>query len=330
MMIIGYSLITLGINFEKKVTPIYKYTIQKTSDYEVILKPNNFYATQTLPSGKYYAAKSIDLFKINFIYDFKADKKEELEYNYNIDADLVGIVKDNDNQEKEVWTKNFMLKEIKDIEKINSDKFSINKDINVDYEEFNNLAREYEETYKIAIEAKLKVRLNIYLNINLSEFNIDNAQIQDFIELEIPLTNTTTEVTENYNKEEEKNILPSSEIIKNNKIILYSIGGIFILIAITIAIITIRRNIRNKLPQEIYEYNINHILKYYKELIVTIKNKPDLENLKIMNLETFEDLIDLAEQTKSNIIHYEIIKNKESNFYVIINEYVYIYQIKQN
>ena len=72
---------------------------------------------------------------------------------------------------------------------------------------------------------------------------------------------------------------------------------------------------------------MKHLLKYYKELIITVSNKPEFNDLKLMELNSIDDLIDVAEQNNSNIIHYEIIKNEKSELYVIINEYVYMYII---
>ena len=76
-----------------------------------------------------------------------------------------------------------------------------------------------------------------------------------------------------------------------------------------------------------YQDKIRHILKEYKELIVTVKSEPDISNLKIMHLITFDDLIDVAMQNNVNIIYFEKIKNQKSNLYVIVNDYVYIYII---
>ena len=44
-----------------------------------------------------------------------------------------------------------------------------------------------------------------------------------------------------------------------------------------------------------------------------------------MEINSLDDLIDVAEQNNSSIIHYEEIKNQRSNLYVIVNNYVYVY-----
>ena len=53
-IIIGIIIIIIGMQLGKNINPIYNFTIQKNHDYKVVLKPNTFYETETLPSGGYY------------------------------------------------------------------------------------------------------------------------------------------------------------------------------------------------------------------------------------------------------------------------------------
>ena len=323
MIILGVIFIKLGLDFEKGVTSIYSYTAEKSDDYVVLLKPNTFYASETLPSGGYYASQSVKDYIVDFKYEFKGDRKADLEYNYSITADLVGTVMASDNQNKEVWTRTFILLENNN-KQLAKEGFSINEHIDIDYENYNNLTRSYARTYGITIDSVLKLRLNVYYNISISELGIDTENIEDYIELDIPITNTVTEVKENYENTTSNDII-RDETFNIMKVIYLIIGLLFILVAVIVTIIRINKN--KKTPIDMYTRNINRILKYYKYLIVTVDNEPNLSNLKVMNIALLEDLIDVAEQTKSNIIHYEVLKNQKSNLYVIVNEYVYIYVV---
>ena len=69
----------------------------------------------------------------------------------------------------------------------------------------------------------------------------------------------------------------------------------------------------------------SYILKYYKELIVTVNNEPNFSNLEIINVANFKDLIDIAEQNKRNIIHFVVANKLKSKLYVIVENYVYMY-----
>lgn len=335
--IIGIALIKQGISYGENITPIYSYTAQKSDNYEIILKPNKFYTTPTLPSGGYYASKSINNISINLKYELEGKEQNNLKYNYNIIANLVGKEKDNLNSDKEIWNRDFVLYENNN--QLNENNILIDEKINIDYEFFNNLVNEYEKTYDIAIDAELKVKLNIFYyidnsnnknnlnkkdDINNSNNNIENEKIEDYMELDIPLTDTVTEVKENYENNTTQNIFPKIENKQKIKNIFYVLGGFSIIGAIFTFLIAIRNN--QKTPEEIYKRNIKHILKYYGDLIITVTNEPNVENLQKMNVQKLEDLIDVAEQNQRNIIYHELIKNQKSNFYVIIDKFAYVYE----
>ena len=319
---VNYISILISIIIIKKINIdlLSSYSSKKSSNYEVLLKPNDFYDTEILPSDKYYASKSVDKYIINFIYDFKASKKANLDYTYNITAEIVGTVLSSENQNKEVWNKTFSI--LENNESIYKDNFYINEKVDIDYEYYKNLARSYEETYGISIKSTLKVYFNVSYNINLKTLKEEDKKVNDCIELDIDLTNTVTSANKNYEDVTNKDITKDIQGTNNDRIF-YILGLIFAIACITIIIIMIKQN--NKTPEQKYRHNINKILRYYKELIVTVTNEPNLEGLKIMEINSLDDLIDLAEQNNSSIIHYEAAKNKKSNLYVIINNYVYVY-----
>ena len=322
--------IKLGMDFDKNLTPLYSYTVEKSDYYEVLLNPNTFYTTKTLPSGRYYASKSVNAFAINFLYHFQGKNNTNLEYHYNITADLVGTVDTSDHQGKEVWNRTFTLLDNQNNRLENIDEFSVDESMNIDYEYYNNLVRSYETTYGISIDSVLKIHFNISYQINATNVEMNTENVDDYIELDIPITNTVTEASENYENAMTRDILPEIDSIKNARTFYYILAGALILGAVSTIVITIRKNTKVKTPEEMYEHNMNRILKYYGDLIVAVTNEPNIENLKIMNITTLSDLIDVAEQNKTNIIYFETIQNKESNLYVIVGNYVYIYIVTSN
>ena len=326
MVIIAGFFFKLGFSTKEDLSVLYNYEVYKSDDYKVSLKPNDFYTSKVLSSGGYYASQSIDNFMINLKYDFKLDKSANLDYTYNVTADLVSKVNMNDNQDKEVWHRTFNLIDNKNT-KDDMDSFSINQDVDIDYQYYNNLSHSYENKYGIVIDTTLKIYLNVYININLDNKNIDNPKLQDYIELDIPINSTVTQVNKNYQDITYNSITNTAKNVYISEVIYYIIGILFIIGAVIIIIIKVKNVIANA---NTYENNIKHILKYYSDLIVTVVNVPTLENLEVMNVTIFDDLIDIAEQNKKNIIYYEDIKEKKSNFYVIVDKYVYIYVITQN
>ena len=325
--IIGsFVFLKLGLDSQKGIRPDYSYSVQKSSPYEVLLLPNDFYEEDVLPSNCYYASKSIDFFIINFKYNFKGSRQTNLEYTYSITADLIGTVDVGDGLKREVWTRNYILQENITNPINNAKEFLVDKNIKIDYKNYNNLARAYEKQYGITIETNLKIHFNIDYLIDLTSLNLSKEKIEDNIELNIPITNNITNVNEDYQKEITKDFFSNNEKLNVKKSIFYVLSGVFLLGAIFVVIIRII--LKNKsTPEEVYNHNIKRILKYCKDLIVTVSNEPNLSNLEVMSITVLDDLIDVAEQNQSNIIHYEVEKNEKSNLYVIVGNYVYIYVV---
>ncbi len=311
-IVVGVIFIKIGFNLEKSQESIYQYIVEKQDNYEVLLKPNTFYESQTLPSGLCYASNAIETFTINFQYHFKAKQKADIQYHYSVVGNLIGKVIEV-NEEKEVWNRSFLFLENNTQEKESIEEFSVQCPINIKYEDYLNLVNAYEKEYKIKIEPILKIRFIISYNISFPSSTIETNTIEDAIELEIPITDTITEVKANNEKIASKEITSEAENTKIESIVCYIIGSLFIIGASIVLIIRIYKNAKKH-----YE-PIERILKNYGDLIATVTNKPDISNLKIMYVTKLEDLIDVAEQNQCHIIHYE------SNFYVIIHEYVYVY-----
>ncbi len=327
MIIIAGIFITLGLNERKNKDSLYTYETQKNNDYEILLKPNDFYSTESLPSGLCYPSKSIKNVNIDFGYIFKTNNKVNVKYNYIATANLIGRANTTDNQTKEVWNREFNLTNSNENIVNDTQEFSINQTVNIDYEKCNNLARSFEENYGIIIESILKVRLNINLNIDIPNLNVETKTVEDYIELEIPINRGVTEIKENDEKTTISDIIPPDNKISEKEIIYYVIAILFIIIAIVLIIVIIRKN---KVPQNMYEKNINRILKYYGEIIATVEDEPNLKNLQIMNVQNFYDLIDVAEQNKTNIIHYEVLEKQESDLYVVVDKYAYKYVVTED
>lgn len=75
-------------------------------------------------------------------------------------------------------------------------------------------------------------------------------------------------------------------------------------------------------------YRLNKILVKYDDLIVNVKNLPKLDNLDLIMVTSFKELIDVHQ--KVNLpINYLDIKNKyEATFVVILTNAIYVYKMK--
>lgn len=308
----------LGTDANNDLKFLYDYTINRNVDYNVLLKENNFYENEELSAYKCYASKGIDKYLLEFKYNLSSDKAKKIQYRYNITAQIVGTVSNNNEQGKEIWTKNYVLLDEKNADVQNN--LFIVENVNINYDDYNNLARDYEDNYGISINAVLKVRFNILYDIEFdNNENKSVKDVEDYIELDIELNNSISSVEKKYEDITKKEVFP---IIENDVNVYYVCSVAIIIISAILIIIIIRKK---KSPEEMYKKRVNYIIKNYSELIATVSNEPNIENYNVMEITDFEDMIDLAEQNKINIIHFEKIKNKQNNFYVFIDKFVYVY-----
>lgn len=324
MILLIISIFLLFINFYlsryKTSSNNLIYQVQRDTNYKVNLKPNNFYSEETLLKNEYYVSNAIESININFRYLVDSKNSFIESYKYNIKAKVVATIKDNFNEDKEIWEKENILKE-DIINESKVKKLSIIENIDLPYPSYISLVESYEKYYGIIVNATLKVYLNVIYTIDTQ----DNVKEQtDSLELNIPLTSLITNIEENYEKETNNKIILDNKTSNNN--IYYIIGIILIIISILLVIIPFSKS-KNK---NIFNNYINHLLKEYKGLIIKVNQLPPLDNLKYIYVENIEYLIDIANQNSLNIIYYEKIKNKQGNFYIFLNDYIYLYEFNIN
>ena len=75
--------------------------------------------------------------------------------------------------------------------------------------------------------------------------------------------------------------------------------------------------------------NLEKILKDYSEIIVEVSTPLEYDkSINVLDIKTFEDMVDIEEEIKSPILLYEIKKNHEAWFIIIKDEYMYRYILK--
>ena len=320
LLVIGIFLLFINFYLSRYKTSSNNliYQVQRDINYKVNLKPNNFYSEETLLKNEYYVSNAIESININFRYLVDSKNSFIESYKYNIKAKVVATIKDNFNEDKEIWEKENILKD-DIINESKVKKLSIIENIDLPYPSYISLVESYEKYYGIIVNATLKVYLNVIYTIDTQ----DNVKEQtDSLELNIPLTSLITNIEENYEKETNNKIILDNETSNNN--IYYIIGIILIIISILLVIIPFSKSKSN------FNNYINHLLKEYKGLIIKVNQLPPLDNLKYIYVENIEYLIDIANQNSLNIIYYEKIKSKQGNFYIFLNDYIYLYEFNIN
>ena len=65
------------------------------------------------------------------------------------------------------------------------------------------------------------------------------------------------------------------------------------------------------------------VLKQYRDIIITIQNKPNIPSNNIIYLTSLNDLINISVNNNLNIFNYQ------NNYYIVIDNTYYIYILKK-
>ena len=262
------------------------YQMKNKTYYEIRLKPNKYFSNDTIDANKYYIAASIKSIDIYFDYYLK-NNKDDINYSYDIKATLKSYA---DNGTKLIWTKDFNLKNINNL---NKKDINIKENFNLDYEYYVNYVKSFEKYYNIKAENYLDIKLSIKIN------GEDNSNVL----LTIPINENIVEIT----MKEDNNFIENNNF---NKIIFFIVMVIVLFISKIL----------------FHKENEEDILKAYQDIIITIQNKPNIDSNNTIYLTNLKDLISIAINNNINIFNYQ---NKYytimDNTY-----YIYVKQIKRH
>lgn len=319
----GIFFIYVGYMPKKENVETYIYNEDEDISYKVYLKENDFYAEKYLDMDKQYPSNLIDYIDIDFSYLFNGSDIVNLDYSYDINASIIGDYESTKTNKSEIWHKDYKLADPVN-KKLTSTNYSIKNNVKIDYGYYNDEVLEFRNKNKLAIEAYLKVLLTINYSGTKKDSKIEFKDKKE-MEINIPLTNSTFKIETNFEKHKSNTL---TETIENNKNYYYIIfGGTLVLINLWLAFEFYFVILRKEKTE--FTKNLEKILKDYSEIIVEVSTPLEYDkSINVLDIKTFEDMVDIEEEIKSPILLYEIKKKHEAWFIIIKDEYMYRYILK--
>lgn len=315
-----------NINVEEKNTKLF-FKDKSDVEYTVSLKNNPYYATNTLEMDRLYPAQIIDKININFKYNFETDKPTNYTYRYFTTATVII-------NNKEKTKNNQLLKNTQQLENNvlgteNSKKeYSLDKNYVIDYHCYNDFVNSYKTTYNLDVEAELRV--GIYIQV-ISKYEDSAINESKTIELVIPLGTNPLEIKRVIPDQSNIAIEKDENIVVNSKLFII-IATIMLITSILLFIQEFKKVIKMDKEQSKYLTELNKIIIPNNEVIVKVKNKINLKNSNIIEVETINALLDAQNELRIPIAYFETKKNKEGCF-VIVNgkeAWRYIFKIEDD
>ena len=298
-----------GGYFEKKMISL-KYQENNEIDYKVYLKKNDFFESEYLEKGKTYITSLIDHINVDYKYNIQFDNLVDGEYRYYVYAT---VESNKANGEANYWSKDYNITDEKTGKIEHSGEFSIHENLNIDYNKYNSILNSFKKTLGLGSANGL---LKVYLKVN-SEVtgNTIETPIESKLLLQLPLSEMTIEAS--VDLDAHNNVKEVTKTIDYAKLKLLRSLGVIYIFAVIICFLILLIVTRKKRDLHLYENTLKKMLSTYDGIIVNVKKLPDLTNHQVIDVSSFEELLDAHGEVRMPINFY---KDIDRSYFVLLND----------
>lgn len=299
------------------------YTENSNIHYKVYLKENDFFDTRYLEEDNQYIASLIDYIEGDFRYELKTDSKTNIDYRYSYTIVAETNVTDKTNH-KSLYKFDEEIIEEKEYKTNTKSNLIINEPIKVDYNRYNDIVKRFVDTYDLD-NSNASVTINMYVNL-LDDVNQNNNKTNTpAISLSIPLSTETMAIDIESNSVNENDITVCQNMNQGK----YLFGAVLLAIIDVILVVKLVIFIKDtKDEKAVYNMRLRKIMSNYGSYIQKLNNEFDFECYQILEIKSFEDLLQVKETINKPILMTEKSLAMETYFFIPSENDVYIYELK--
>ena len=319
IVIIIISIITIVSYFYLSKNEYNKYTEKAKVDYKVNLKENEFYEDDYLDEKNTIIASLIKDLEVEFKYNLNLEQDQDYTYSYKILAKTSVKESSRDNTIYET-TQELLSKEVQES---NAKDLEIAEKVTIDYNEYNEKINKFINVYKLDnTTSTLNLEMYVYV-IN----KYDGEQINrdsKVMTLNIPLTTKTIDISINSNVIKDEGNILSKKSEYDNLTYMLGIGFVLLVIGVAILIKFIKYVLETRSAEKMYEQELKRILFNYKSYIQKINNEIDYNNYKIIQINTFNEILEMRDTMQSPILMYTEENEDRTKFMIMKDGILYL------
>ena len=319
IVIIIISIIIIVTYFCLSKNEYNRYTEKAKVDYKVNLKENEFYEEDYLDEKNTIIASLIKDLEVEFKYNLNLEQDQDYTYSYKILAKTSVKESSRDNTIYET-TQELLSKEVQES---NAKDLEIAEKVTIDYNEYNEKINKFINVYKLDnTTSTLNLEMYVYV-IN----KYDGEQINrdsKVMTLNIPLTTKTVDISINSNVIKDEGQILSEKSEYDNLTYLLVIGSILLVIGVAIFIKFVKYVLETRSAEKMYEQELKRILFNYKSYIQKINNEIDYNNYKIIQINTFNEILEMRDTMQSPILMYTEENEDRTKFMIMKDGILYL------
>ena len=296
-----------------------RYTEKAKVDYKVNLKENEFYEEDYLDEKNTIIASLIKDLEVEFKYNLNLEQDQDYTYSYKILAKTSVKESSRDNTIYET-TQELLSKEVQES---NAKDLEIAEKVTIDYNEYNEKINKFINVYKLDnTTSTLNLEMYVYV-IN----KYDGEQINrdsKVMTLNIPLTTKTVDISIDSNVIKDEGNILSKKSEYDNLTYMLGIGFVLLVIGVAIFIKFIKYVLETRSAEKMYEQELKRILFNYKSYIQKINNEIDYNNYKIIQINTFNEILEMRDTMQSPILMYTEENEDRTKFMIMKDGILYL------
>ncbi len=320
IMLVLTVLVLKGSMYTKEES-IIGYNEVGNIDYKVFLKENNYYQEEYLEKNMQYIASIIKDINTTFTYEMHSEEKMEYTYTYKVSADLI-ISDPNDNNKVLYKRPSVLVKDTK--EQVTGSSFRVDKDVIINYDEYNNYVNAFKKEYALSINSKLVLTFNIDIVGKSSVLKEDFSKTSKLV-IAIPLSEQTINIGIDTSDLDNSGTLEKNYMSQIKKPVALVLGIIVGILSLALLYIVVYNFLTNRPKIDIYKSTVRNILREYDRAIVSSKTSDTIDESKynVIQVPRIEELLDAHDSTGKPILYSENESKDMSSFIIVSDEILY-------
>lgn len=312
--------VVLGV--EPGKDSVYDYEIKQELVEAVHYFESSYFNKSDLTRRPAYITNLTDTIDINYKYTYQADQSTDLKYTYSARAILqAGYSLEGDKSPSQVWKEEFEVAPVIE-KKLRGDSIHINEVITIPYGEYKHKMDNFKADFALPTDGEVIVVVDVKVSGNISGATINDSRQAI---ARIPLNQQIYKITSDVEPRVSKLVYvgdQSAEFRAKQYYILATI--VSVVLSVVFLIIGFSDWLSEHFAKTPYQRELAKIYKYHDSIIVQTSKPMSLTGKSVVEVETFDDILDIEDSSKSPIIAKEI-GSKATRFMIIQEDIVYTY-----
>jgi len=292
---------------------LFEYSINQNIKYDVDIYESSLFEVDNLGMNQTYVANLVRDINFNFAYNYIYNIQNPLTYEYSAKAIIRGNYSAPGSSEvSQLVTREFDLIERTFNEANFGNQVNINEDIVINYSFFNDIVNQFRDEINLPISALIEIIFEVRTTAIVNNRAIPDTKV---MRVSFPLNQQAFRIALDYESEFSNSFYEEAGIIEEERnlyeFIPFVLGVLLILI--------MKTKFYFFEPLNNYQKKIKKILKTYSDIIVIVNSEISKEGLEIVEVKSFDEMLDLEAQLNYPIVFWER-QEKE------IGEFTFVHQ----